>query len=124
MALVQLIANQLEQTNSRMFLTKVDVYLGTQLYPTPVPGFQEILKAQISQSEINALLSGSKFFTPFTSFKINPSTTGNAGQLVDQLMSMNSPSQNTSGLTKTFTLFLDPQDSVDIPGYGNNYLPE
>jgi hypothetical protein len=109
-ALVKLFCNSLSQTETRMYLMQAKVYLDGQIHPTHIPGFKEILKNSIKQSEITAILADSKFHTPFTSFKLTTTTTGNAGQLVDQLASMNPELPNTSALTKTFTLYFDPED--------------
>jgi hypothetical protein len=113
MALVKLFTNTLNQSESRMYLVRADVYLGRQIHPIRIPGFEEILKNKIKQSEITSILTGNKYYTPFTSFKINSTTTGNVGNLVDQLAFMNPESSNTRNRKKLFTLYFDPRTAVN-----------
>jgi hypothetical protein len=108
-AAIKLLTNNLQQTESRMFLSSVKVYLDNQIFPTKFIGLKDILIARIDQSEISATLASSTIHTPFSlPFTLDYATTGTIGDVIDRLASMNPELPDTRAMTKTFTLTFDP----------------
>jgi len=92
--------------NGYFFLEKIDVFLGTSLFPTEIFGLLDIVYKRVALSDSNAYTLGEPTNTPFKNgFKGGKSI----GEVIDTLSTLSRATPDTLGVVKHFVLTFDPQ---------------
>jgi len=111
---LQLLTNT-DQNNNYLYLEDFKVYLNGSIAPLEIPGLLDIAKMLYRQADINQFIAGIKTKTPFSGKMINNTSlngTSNTpvtfSQFIDALTALIPFTKNTTGLTKTFTVVLNP----------------